>query len=66
MFEALQVLQSKGKGASVKVKFSGTADAPFELLKDEVGAFLISKGYAVAEVDATQYGVTIRISGGAQ
>jgi hypothetical protein len=47
--------------SSVKIRFSGTADAPFADVKEEVVEFLINKGYAVGNIDETGYSNSIRI-----
>lgn len=47
--------------SSVKIRVSGTADAPFPLIKEEIVEFLIAKGYAVGNIDETAYSNSIRI-----
>lgn len=61
---SLALNKMKSQATTVKVKFSGTNNAPFTLLKEEIGAFLISKGYAVVDCDETAYSDTIRVSAG--
>lgn len=52
----------KNEKSTVKIKLSGTANAPFNSLKDEIALFLIEKGYTVADVDSGEYNTTIRVS----